>query len=172
MSSRVFIFTFSTRITFLPSARQGNVFTDVCDSIYRGVSPQQTATAADGTHPTGMHSCKVNNFKFKGFQNCSGFTVIIFNFVPASHFFSPEILRQFTLVQQQSFHRSKASSNRGARFLRLHIQASSEPLNRNYILSRKGMRSNRSSGQAEQSASVIRLCREMSLSRTTLVWGR
>ena len=107
MSSRVFIFTFSTRITFLPSARQGNVFTDVCDSIYRGVSPQQTATAADGTHPTGMHSCKVNNFKFKGFQNCSGFTVIIFNFVPASHFFSPEILRQFPLVQQQSFHRQR-----------------------------------------------------------------
>ena len=31
------------------------------------------------------------------------------------------------------------------------------------------MRSNRSSGQAEQSANVIRLCRGMSLSRTTLV---
>ena len=33
------------------------------------------------------------------------------------------------------------------------------------------MRSNRSSGQVEQSASVIRLCRGMSLPRTTLVGG-
>ena len=52
---------------------QGNVFTGICHSVPRGgvwqtppwanttqadtpPPPQQTATAADGTHPTGMHS--------------------------------------------------------------------------------------------------------------------
>ena len=50
---------------------------------------------------------KVNNFKSGCFQNCSGFTVIIFNFVLASHFFYPERLQQFSLVQQQSFHRQR-----------------------------------------------------------------
>ena len=62
------------------SLGQGNLFTPVCDSVHRGVSwqtppsgadtpPRQTppqqadtpspemATAADGTHPAGMHSC-------------------------------------------------------------------------------------------------------------------
>ena len=67
---------------FTPRKRslgQGNLFTPVCDSVHRGVSgrhplPGQTslqgrhppigrhplpemATAADGTHPAGMHSC-------------------------------------------------------------------------------------------------------------------
>ena len=67
--------------------RQGNVFTDVCDSVHRGClvlvqggirsreclvrgvpgprgwggvpggDPHRTATAVGGTHPTGMHSC-------------------------------------------------------------------------------------------------------------------
>ena len=54
----------------LPSACEGYVFTGVCLST-GGVclsaywdttppeqtSPRETATAADGTHPTGMHSC-------------------------------------------------------------------------------------------------------------------
>ena len=61
--------------TYLPSAaklRQGNVFRSVCQEFCPhwgegGCLPQcmlgythpplQTATAADGTHPTGMHSC-------------------------------------------------------------------------------------------------------------------
>ena len=63
---------------FLPSTNEvceGYVFAPVCHSVHGGgvsVSvhagihpspssrhppPQQTATAADGTHPTGMHSC-------------------------------------------------------------------------------------------------------------------
>ena len=47
--------------------RKGNVFTPVCDSVHRGeVTPPgqtplyplpETPTAADGTHPAGMHSC-------------------------------------------------------------------------------------------------------------------
>ena len=51
--------------------RKGNVFTSVCQEFCQGEVytllsrhppadtplPQQTATAADGTHPTGMHSC-------------------------------------------------------------------------------------------------------------------
>ena len=37
--------------------RKGNTFTSVCQT--RQTSPQQTATAADGTHPTGIHSCFV-----------------------------------------------------------------------------------------------------------------
>ena len=51
---------------------QGYVFTRVCDSVHRGGGawsggglllegcgepPPVTATAAGGTHPTGMHSC-------------------------------------------------------------------------------------------------------------------
>ena len=64
-----------------PSMRQGNVFTGVCHSVYRregvcgwhapwadtpstptaqcmlGYTPPPVATAADGTHPTTMHSC-------------------------------------------------------------------------------------------------------------------
>ena len=62
---------------FLPSAsklRQGNIFRSVCQefcphgggvclSACWDTPPQQTATAADGTHPTGMHSC---------FTVCSG----------------------------------------------------------------------------------------------------
>ena len=55
---------------------QGNVFTDICDSVHgggvpgpRGVSapaggwwrpPPRMATAAGGRHPTGMHSCFEN----------------------------------------------------------------------------------------------------------------
>ena len=49
------------------SLGQGNIFTPVCDSVHRdggllpggGVwwRPPRTATAAGGTHPTGMHSC-------------------------------------------------------------------------------------------------------------------
>ena len=105
---------------------------------------------------------KFINFKSKGFQNCSGFTVIIFNFVLASHHFSPERLRQFPRRTTTIIPPSKTSSNRGAHSLRLNKEASSEPLNRNRFLSRKGMKSNRSSGQAERSASVIRLCRRMS----------
>ena len=57
---------------FLPSAtelRKGYGFTGVCHSVHRGMYPSMhwgrqppgqtppTATAADGTHPTGMHSC-------------------------------------------------------------------------------------------------------------------
>ena len=58
---------------FLPSATVGYVFTGVClftgggvqrpaggrhlPHLGRNPSPHQTATAADGTHPTGMHSC-------------------------------------------------------------------------------------------------------------------
>ena len=61
--------------------RQGNIFAPVCHSVHRGgclvgggclvwgmpgpggcllpggAAPSRTATAADGTHPTGMHSC-------------------------------------------------------------------------------------------------------------------
>ena len=69
---------------FLPSAsklRQGNIFRSVCQEfcphgggclpqcmlgytpLGRHPPPQQTATAADGKHPTGMHSC---------FTVCSG----------------------------------------------------------------------------------------------------
>ena len=55
--------------------REGNVFTGVCDSLHRGgclvlggsgpggclvETPPRTATAAGGTHPTGMHSCWLN----------------------------------------------------------------------------------------------------------------
>ena len=37
---------------------EGNVFTPVCHSVHRGeVYTPWVATAADGTHPTGMHSC-------------------------------------------------------------------------------------------------------------------
>ena len=66
---------------------EGYVFTCVCHSVHGGVSrpiprgrlrglaggvqfhtqgqnpPQQTATAADGTHPTRMHSCLILNSK-------------------------------------------------------------------------------------------------------------
>ena len=42
--------------------RQGSVFTRVCHSVHRAARhgpplPTVTTTAADGTHPTGMHSC-------------------------------------------------------------------------------------------------------------------
>ena len=54
------------------SLGQGNMFTDVCLSTGGGWSrgawsgvpggdPPPTATAAGGTHPTGMHSCFVIN---------------------------------------------------------------------------------------------------------------
>ena len=36
----------------------------VYPSMHWGRPPQQTATAADGTHPTGMHSCWRNYFYF------------------------------------------------------------------------------------------------------------
>ena len=54
------------------SLGQGNMFTPVCHSVYRGVpgpgggclvlgglveTPPRTATAAGDTHPIGMHSC-------------------------------------------------------------------------------------------------------------------
>ena len=60
------------------SLGQGNIFTPVCHSVHRGdawfrggawswgglvpggclvETPPGTATAAGGTHPTGMHSC-------------------------------------------------------------------------------------------------------------------
>ena len=49
--------------------REGNIFTGVCDSVQGGGGlvpggawwrpPPRTATAAGGTHPTGMHSCLV-----------------------------------------------------------------------------------------------------------------
>ena len=59
--------------------RKGYVFTGVCDSVQGGVSqhalgqtpphlgrhPPPTATAADGTHPTGMHSISLT-FGFWG----------------------------------------------------------------------------------------------------------
>ena len=52
----------------------GNVFTPVCHSVQGGgvhpsgqtppavqtPPPRETATEADGTHPTGMHSCSMN----------------------------------------------------------------------------------------------------------------
>ena len=44
------------------SLGQGNMFTPVCHSVHRGGAwwrPSRTATAAGGTHPTGMHSCSV-----------------------------------------------------------------------------------------------------------------
>ena len=68
--------------------RQDNIFTSVCQkfcprgasaSVHAGIHPpgrhhllplgrhpppQQTATAADGTHPTGMHSWFINSFFF------------------------------------------------------------------------------------------------------------
>ena len=68
-------------LIFLPPATklgQGYIFTGVCDSVHGGGGcwsggawsqeesgpggvhfgdPPGTATAADGTHPTGMHSC-------------------------------------------------------------------------------------------------------------------
>ena len=74
-------------LLLLPAMKlgQGNIFTDICDSVNKGVPPPEgcllpggacsggcllpggclggppgTATAAGGTHPTGMHSC----FKF------------------------------------------------------------------------------------------------------------
>ena len=65
-----FIHVFQTKL------RKGNVFTPVCQSFCSAggggclpqcmlgytntpgqTPPQQTATAADGTYPTGMHSC-------------------------------------------------------------------------------------------------------------------
>ena len=53
--------------------RQGNVFTPVCHSVHGGCLadiPQQMATVADGTHPTGMHSCfHCCHLKFSFFQN-------------------------------------------------------------------------------------------------------
>ena len=36
---------------------KGNVFTSVCQEFCPPPPRQQTATAADGPHPTGMHSC-------------------------------------------------------------------------------------------------------------------
>ena len=74
------------------SLGQGNIFTPVCHSVHRGdlvreggclvqgvpapgVSgprggawwrPPRTATAAGGTHPTGMHSCINSNVLLKG----------------------------------------------------------------------------------------------------------
>ena len=62
-------------LPFATKLRQGNIFTSVCQefcprgggwsaSVHAGIHhplgrhpPQQTTTAADGTHPTGMHSC-------------------------------------------------------------------------------------------------------------------
>ena len=59
------------------SLGQGNMFTPVCHSVYRGglvpgvagpggggclVETPPTATAAGGTHPTGMHSCYKLNY--------------------------------------------------------------------------------------------------------------
>ena len=45
--------------------QKGNVFTSVCQEFCPqggGVHPpRQTATAADGTHPTGMHSCSYSD---------------------------------------------------------------------------------------------------------------
>ena len=78
------VINFIEQLSLLPPAtklRQGYVFTRVCDSVHGGVcsggclvrggsapravpglggfveSPPVTATAAGGTHPTGMHSC-------------------------------------------------------------------------------------------------------------------
>ena len=31
--------------------------------LWADISPKQTATAAEGTHPTGMHSCSVNSLR-------------------------------------------------------------------------------------------------------------
>ena len=53
--------------------QKGNVFTSVCQEfcpqgeggvhhLWADTPPPPTATAVDGTHPTGMHSC--SNFKF------------------------------------------------------------------------------------------------------------
>ena len=67
----VLLFQTNTLIYYRPQTklRKGNVFTPVCDSVHGGVytpwththtpghPPPETVTAADGTHPTGMHSC-------------------------------------------------------------------------------------------------------------------
>ena len=37
----------------------------VSQHALRQTSPQQMATAADGTHPTGIHSCDIFNFLLK-----------------------------------------------------------------------------------------------------------
>ena len=63
----------SGNLSSLPSTTllgQGNVFTPVCHSVHMGdiplgryprantlPTPSETATAANGSHPTGMHSC-------------------------------------------------------------------------------------------------------------------
>ena len=56
----------------LPSTtklRQANVFTGVCHSLHReGLADIQLGDPpqpADGTHPTGMHSCLIN-YKYTG----------------------------------------------------------------------------------------------------------
>ena len=57
------------------SLGQGYVFTPVCHCVNRVVqvqaqrgvqtpTPQQIVTAADGTHPTGMHCCFSHNVIF------------------------------------------------------------------------------------------------------------
>ena len=58
-------------INYRPQQWKGNVFTPVCHSFgsrggvhpsLPGQTPPEMATAADGTHPTGMHSCFNNMF--------------------------------------------------------------------------------------------------------------
>ena len=78
---------------------EGYVFTRVCHSVHGGVPgpggvpgsrgvcsrggvvsqhalrqtpPGQTATAADGTHPTGMHSCCTGVFIAQALKHCQG----------------------------------------------------------------------------------------------------
>ena len=85
----------------LTKLRKGNVFTPVCQSFCsQGVSasvhagihnpPGQThplcpvhagidsATAADGTHPTGMHSCLVEISKYRYQWKYVGFFLVFF----------------------------------------------------------------------------------------------
>ena len=89
-------------VSFLPPATklgQGYIFTGVCDSVprrggglvrggawtggvpgrgglLRGVTwwrlPPGTATAAGGTHPTGMHSCSFSVLFKIDFEKCLG----------------------------------------------------------------------------------------------------
>ena len=79
-------------------SREGNVFTPVCHSVHRGCipacigadtlsgqtppwsdtplgrhHPPQTATPADGTHPTVMHTCFTNSFSANAWI-CLNFT--------------------------------------------------------------------------------------------------
>ena len=68
--------------------RQGNVFTGVCDSVHRGEAcvakggvcmTGETASAAAGTHPTGMHSCPKKKCSHEAPWFCQGdsFTIDI-----------------------------------------------------------------------------------------------